>query len=133
MKNQYNTFVRNIFLLLVILLLPLSVSAQEQPSGSVTNMEETGMWFGAYLKVRFSERFGYYGEHHWRVRNDIDDVWSFYGRPRQLYNRAGLNIFFNDYFEAVIGPTLVLNFTQSPATKNLIKSVMSPESGINGC
>ncbi|GJM61567.1 hypothetical protein PEDI_21190 [Persicobacter diffluens] len=89
-------------------------------------MEETGMWFGAYLKVRFSERFGYYGEHHWRVRNDIDDVWSFYGRPRQLYNRAGLNIFFNDYFEAVIGPTLVLNFTPEPGNEEFDKISYEP-------
>ncbi|PWJ43254.1 uncharacterized protein DUF2490 [Sediminitomix flava] len=85
--------------------------AQSDVKRSTTSMEETGMWYGAYLKIRFSEKLGYYGEHHWRTRNDIDNVWSFSGRPRQMYNRFGLNIMFNDYFEAVIGPTLVMNFS----------------------
>ncbi|MBB3697764.1 DUF2490 domain-containing protein [Flammeovirga yaeyamensis] len=88
-----------------------SLFAQEGPE---VNLEETGLWEGVYIKVRFSEKFGYYGEHHYRSRNAIDNVNSFVGRPRQIYNRAGLNIFFNDYFEAVIGPTYVVNYTPEP-------------------
>ncbi|MFN4299147.1 MAG: DUF2490 domain-containing protein [Thermaurantimonas sp.] len=79
----------------------------QQPS---IQMEETGIWNGLYLKVRFSKYLGYYGEHHYRTRNREEDLWSFYGRPRQWYNRAGINILFNPYFEAVIGPTLVFNY-----------------------
>ncbi len=114
-------------LVLTLLLLPQLVHAQKaaaQPS--VTTMEETGLWFGAYLKFQFSERLGYYGEHHWRVRNDLDDVWSFYGRKRQMYNRFGLNIFFNEYFEGVIGPTLVMNFTPEPGNEEFEKVTYEP-------
>ncbi|TRX65158.1 DUF2490 domain-containing protein [Flammeovirga kamogawensis] len=100
-----------LLLILMYSLLSIHVSAQEH---SVTNMEETGIWNGLYIKARFSKYFGYYGEHHYRTRNSLDDVNSYVGRPRQIYNRAGLNIFFNDYFEAVIGPALVVNFSPDP-------------------
>ncbi|WP_281615224.1 DUF2490 domain-containing protein [Flammeovirga sp. SubArs3] len=100
-------------LILISLLSTIYTYGQDAPESS---LEETGIWTGAYIKVRFSEKLGYYGEHHYRVRNDLDDVNSFYGRPRQIYNRAGLNIFFNDYFEAVIGPTMVVNFSPEPGS-----------------
>lgn len=80
----------------------------------VSKLEETGVWNGLYLKFRLSEYLGYYGEHHYRLRNSVDNLYDFVGRNRQLYNRAGVNILFNDYFEAVIGPTLVLNFSPQP-------------------
>lgn len=92
---------------------PARVLGQLADQTSVT-LKETGIWNGLYLKVRFNEKLGYYGEHHYRVRNDADDLTSFVGRTRQVYNRAGLNIYFNKYFEAVIGPTLVFNFTPNP-------------------
>lgn len=89
-------------------------------------LEETGVWNGLYLKVRFSNRIGYYGEHHYRERNRPDQVSSFIGRPRQVYNRAGINLFFNPYFEAVIGPTLVLNFTPFPGNPAYEKLTYEP-------
>lgn len=88
----------------------MDVKAQQRS----IQLEETGIWNGLYLRVRLTEKIGYYGEHHYRVRNRIDNVWSFYGRTRQWYNRAGINFLFNPYFEAVIGPTLVLNYTPRP-------------------
>lgn len=89
-------------------------------------LSETGIWNGLYLKVKFHERFGYYGEHHFRVRNDADNVTSFVGRTRQVYNRAGLNIYFNKYFEAVVGPTLVFNFTPDPGNPAFEKVTLEP-------
>lgn len=98
---------------LAILLLAFCthINAQEGPE---VNLEETGIWNGLYMKVRLSERFGYYGEHHYRSRNAMDDVTSFVGRPRQIYNRAGLNVYINDYFEFVVGPTMVVNYSPDP-------------------
>lgn len=103
--------VKKYFLLLLLIISSNEIFAQNEKVSSEINMEETGIWSGAYIKIRLSEKLAYYGEHHWRVRNSIDNVNSFYGRPRQFYNRFGLNIIFNKYFEAVIGPTLVLNFS----------------------
>lgn len=93
---------------------------------SVSNLEETGLWSGVYIKGRFSEKLGYYAEHHFRQRNEIDNINSFVGRTRQVYNRAGLNIIFNKYFEAVIGPTLVFNYTPQPGNENFEKVVIEP-------
>ncbi|MCC5944911.1 MAG: DUF2490 domain-containing protein [Bernardetiaceae bacterium] len=97
-----------------------------QQTGSVTNLTETGNWNGLYLKVKLSDKFGYYGEHHYRRRNSQDNLYDFVGRMRQVYNRAGLNIFFNPYFEAVIGPTLVFNFTPRPGDEGFEKVTLEP-------
>lgn len=80
-------------------------------SNSETFLEETGIWAGVYVKAKITNKIGYYAEHHLRLRNSIGDVNSFVGRTRQIYNRAGINIIFNKNFEAVFGPTLVLNYS----------------------
>ena len=95
----------------MMVVLPCACFSQ---TSSVSRLTETGMWNGLYMKVRFSEKLGYYGEHHYRLRNSEERLGDFIGRKRQIYNRAGLNIIFNPYFEAVIGPTLVLNYTPRP-------------------
>ncbi len=112
-------------ILLIILNFGFSEYSFSQ-SSSTTKLEETGIWNGVYIKTRINNKIGYYGEHHYRLRNDIDNLNSFVGRTRQVYNRAGINIFFNDYFEAVIGPTLVFNFTPDPNNSNLEKVVLEP-------
>ncbi|MBR8534087.1 DUF2490 domain-containing protein [Carboxylicivirga sediminis] len=115
--------------LVIALLLVVALSQAQQfntPSSSTTALEETGIWNGLYLKVRLSDKIGYYGEHHYRVRNSLDNVTSFYGRTRQVYNRAGINIFFNKNFEAVIGPTLVLNYTPEPGNDQYEKITYEP-------
>ncbi|GJM61565.1 DUF2490 domain-containing protein [Persicobacter diffluens] len=117
---------KSTLILLSLLFVFFQALGQKADQPSVTTMEETGLWFGAYLKIQFSPKLGYYGEHHWRVRNSLDDVWSFYGRKRQMYNRFGLNIFFNEYFEGVIGPTLVLNFTPEPGNPEYEKVTYEP-------
>ncbi|MGF1532896.1 MAG: DUF2490 domain-containing protein [Bernardetiaceae bacterium] len=97
-----------------------------QASQSRTFLRETGVWNGAYIKVKFSDKFGYYGEHHYRRRNSENNLYDFVGRMRQIYNRAGLNIFFNKYFEAVIGPTLVFNYTPQPENEGFEKVTLEP-------
>jgi hypothetical protein len=79
-------------------------------TGSETSLKETGVWNGLYLKFRLSDKLGYYGEHHYRLRNSPENLYDFIGRRRQLYNRFGVNFFVNPYFEVVVGPTLVLNY-----------------------
>lgn len=101
-------------------------SNQQIPTQPNIQLRETGIWYGTYLKVRISDKLGYYGEHHYRTRNDLDRLTSFYGRPRQFYNRAGLNIFFNPYFEAVIGPTLVFNYSPQPGNPDFEQVTLEP-------
>lgn len=113
-------------LILVLIGLTFPLSALQSQETSRSSLEETGIWNGVYLKVKLSNKLGYYGEHHYRVRNREDALLSFYGRTRQVYNRAGLNIFFNEYFEAVIGPTLVFNFTPRPGDVNFEKVTLEP-------
>lgn len=116
---------QNIFRIVAALCLILSSSIL-YGQGSVTTLEETGVWNGVYLKARFTNKIGYYGEHHYRLRNRADNINSFIGRTRQIYNRAGINFFFNDYFEGVIGPTLVLNYTPDKNNPNFEKVVLEP-------
>lgn len=111
----------------MLLLLKVAVQqlATAQTASQIT-LEETGVWNGLYIKARFSKTLGYYGEHHYRLRNSLDNVSSFIGRTRQLYNRAGVNIYFNENFEAVIGPTLVLNFTPEPGNERFESVTLEP-------
>jgi len=102
---------------------PCVLFAQENRS---TTLGETGVWNGVYLKVKLKDKIGYYGEHHYRLRNSLNNLYSFVGRNRQVYNRAGINIFFNPNFEAVIGPTLVFNFTPDKSNPELKKVVVEP-------
>lgn len=111
---------------LTLLLFHLSAMLSVAQQARSTQLEETGIWYGLYLKGKLTNKIGYYGEHHLRYRNDIQDVNSFIGRKRQLYNRAGINIFFNENIEAVIGPTLVLNYTPDPENSNFEKVVYEP-------
>ena len=104
---------RKIFIILLFTCVFYPTTSTSQTAASV-ELEETGIWFGAYMTIQINDKLGYYGEHHYRARNSIDNVTSFMGRPRQIYNRAGLNIFFTDKFEAVIGPALIVNYTPEP-------------------
>jgi hypothetical protein len=119
---MHKNWSRTILLILSVLLIK-SLIAQSSP---VVTLGETGNWNGLYLKAKFTNKIGYYAEHHLRFRNSLDNVTSFVGRKRQIYNRAGLNIFFNENFEAVIGPTLVLNFTPDPNNSGFEKIVYEP-------
>lgn len=112
-------------LLLLVFLLFFSAESYSQ-TASRPSLMETGIWNGVYLRVKLSDKIGYYGEHHFRVRNDLDNLTSFFGRTRQVYNRAGINIFFNENFEAVIGPTLVWNFTPRPGDDRFEKTTLEP-------
>lgn len=100
-------------LVLLFFILSFIPNNQAQTSASV-NLEETGIWTGLYLNVRINDKLGYYAEHHYRVRNALDNITSFIGRPRQIYNRAGLNILFTKNFEMVVGPALIVNYTPDP-------------------
>lgn len=114
----------NIRLLYVCLLLKtLNINGQNQ---SQIKLNETGLWNGLYVKIQFSGKLGYYGEHHYRLRNSVDNLYDFVGRTRQLYNRAGLNIFFHPNFEAVIGPTLVFNYTPFPGNNAYERVTLEP-------
>lgn len=116
---------RNFLELIIVLLclIPTGINAQEQSS---TNLEETGIWEGLYLNIRINDKLGYYAEHHYRARNALDNVTSWVGRPRQFYNRAGLNIFFSKNFEAVIGPALIVNYTPEPGNPEYEPYTLEP-------
>jgi hypothetical protein len=112
-----------LILLVAFVIMSFSHSAQD---ASQSTLRETGNWNGIYLKIRLNEKFGYYGEHHLRFRNSADNLYDFVGRPRQIYNRAGINIYFNKYFEGVIGPTYVLNFSPDFSNSDYKKVVGEP-------
>lgn len=121
-------FTKKIFIVILFILSPnfFLINKIKAQSQSVSTLQETGIWNGLYLKVKLSNKIGYYGEHHYRVRNKIENLYSFYGRLRQVYNRAGVNILFSPYFEAVIGPTLVFNFTPFPGNPEFEKVTLEP-------
>ena len=85
-----------------------------------------------YLSVQFNKKFGYYAEHHYRGKNSIENVKSFVGRTSKLYNRVGLNMFFTKYFEGVIGPALIVNFSPYPDDPNYESVLMNQGFGVSG-
>lgn len=95
-------------------------------SKAQTQLSETGLWNGLYLKGNFSDKIGYYGEHHLRFRNSQNDLTSFVGRTRQVYNRFGVNFLINKHFEVVVGPTLVFNYTPQPGNPAYEKVTYEP-------
>jgi hypothetical protein len=122
----FGTISRSLFRFAFLLFnISLSHLASAQPS-SQSQLVETGIWNGVYIKVKLANKIGYYGEHHFRVRNSLGNLTSFIGRTRQIYNRAGINIFFNPYFEAVIGPTFVLNYSPDPGNPDFYRVTYEP-------
>ncbi|MFN3918500.1 MAG: DUF2490 domain-containing protein [Flavobacteriales bacterium] len=96
------------------------------PTSSLSKVEETGNWNGLYIRGRFSEKFLYYSEHHYRRRNSLDNTYDFIGRMRQVYNRWGVNYVHNEYFNVILGPTLVFNFTPDPGNPDFEKVTLEP-------
>lgn len=103
-------------------LLSLSLCAQSAQQ-SVTVPRGTGVWNGVYLKVRLSKHFGYYAEHHLRLRNRPNQLNSFIGNPGKNYNRLGLHFFPSENIELVGGPALILNFSPDFSDSNFRKMV----------
>lgn len=116
-------FKKNFWSLFLLVVLPLSGYTQTQGRQYIY---ESGVWNGAYLKLRISDKLAYYGEHHIRFRNSPGTPYNFAGQLSKNYNRFGINILFNDKFEAVIGPTLVLNFSPDPKNPGFEKRTLEP-------
>jgi hypothetical protein len=106
--------------------LSIGFGQTDPPKSSSGKVEETGNWNGLYLKGRISEKLLYYSEHHYRRRNSLDNTYDFVGRMRQLYNRWGINYVYNEYFNVIIGPTLVFNFTPQPNNPAFEKVTLEP-------
>lgn len=113
------------FICLLVLFICFSIESDAQTERE-SQLEETGLWFGAYIRVKLSDKLGYYGEHHLRYRNSLENVSSFIGRTRQSYNRAGLSIQFSENMEAIIGPTLVWNYSPDPDNPEFVNATIEP-------
>ncbi|MBB6461941.1 DUF2490 domain-containing protein [Flammeovirga kamogawensis] len=74
---------------------------------SLVNAQDMGQWGAVYGKARFSDRLGYYAEHHARF-NDSGEGLEIY----KSYNRMGLNYFVNNNFDIVVGPAVIGKFNQ---------------------
>lgn len=111
--------------LLVVFLFAISMHSfsQDKPEAK---LEETGLWNGVYLNFRLSDKLSYYAEHHYRLRNSQQNLYDFIGRNRQIYNRSGLKYAFNESFEVIVGPTLVLNFSPDKSNSNFDRIAYEP-------
>lgn len=82
---------KNIYILLALLCFTLHNNAQETEIPEVPSEKSidhtTGFWAGFYTKYRISEKMFYYGEYHYRRR---DDNAGFVGDMAQVYLRFGL-------------------------------------------
>lgn len=86
--------------------------SQEFPDESIYLEPTTATWFNSYYNVRFSEKFLWAGETHFRM-SQTDKV-PFVGRPAQLYNRHGIKYMFSKKFNITAGGVLRLNFSPKP-------------------
>lgn len=69
--------------------------------------QNPGQWGAIYFKARFTDKIGYYGEHHLRYSDDGNGY-----HLHKSYNRMGINYFVNDNFDIVVGPAIIGKFNQ---------------------
>lgn len=78
----------------------------------------SGLWTGVYTKYRISERFLYYGEYHYRRRNNfINDM-------AQIYLRFGTTYLVNPKFEITAGIVTPVYWAPDQEAPNIDKRVM---------
>lgn len=95
---------KKIFSLFVVCLISFSSLAQEENEPSILNnnydkefTHTTGLWTGLYTKYRLNEKLFYYGEYHFRRRN------NFVNDMAQIYLRFGLTYLINPKVELTAG------------------------------
>ena len=134
---QNNMFVKSIKLGLIAFLFLMKsnfVSGQNFtiPDEKIGLPATTENWNGLYLKLRFTDKWGWYQENHYRRRASADNRLDFVGRMGQLYNRFGLTYMFTDYFELTFGPTLVWNFAPERGNPEFVDSILEPRFWLQG-
>lgn len=80
--------------------------------------QSTGLWLGAYTKYRLSKRMFYYGEYHYRRRN------NFVKDMAQVYLRFGATYLVSKKFEITAGIVTPVYWAPDQTADNIDKAVM---------
>lgn len=107
--------------LLVILLLVQALQASSQYAETPIEKEvshSTGLWLGTYTKYKLSKRMFYYGEYHYRRRNEfVKDM-------AQVYLRFGTTYLVTKKFEVTTGIVTPIYWAPNQNADNIDKTVM---------
>lgn len=114
MVNMYR---KTIVLALCVLVLFTPLASQSvSPEKSMENT--TGLWLGTYTKYKISDNWFYYGEYHYRRRNQfIKDM-------AQIYLRFGATYRHSDEFEITGGIVTPIYWAPNQDAPNIDKVVM---------
>lgn len=117
-KKQY-TFICLIYLLSVVV-----VNSQNNATTSLSDPANGFVWLGTYGKLRLGENLYYDLQTHFRS-TDFETT-AFTGRFIQIYNRHGINYYFNNNFQATVGWVLRLNFSPNPGSEDFESLTLEP-------
>lgn len=126
--KNYTVLSLNKFNLLLIfisslLLNILNLKSQER---EIIPIKQNALWNGLYIRLRVSEKFNYYAEHHYRLKNTEANQYLPFAQTNRIYNRLGINYIHNDYFEFVLGPVFVLLFDDVDEKRESSPLVIEP-------
>ncbi|MEX2379123.1 MAG: DUF2490 domain-containing protein, partial [Vicingaceae bacterium] len=106
------------FIFFLFLYAPHSTAQEPTVPDEKESYNTSGMWTGLYTKYRISERFLYYGEYHYRRRNNlINDM-------AQIYLRFGATYLVNPKFEITAGIVTPIYWAPDQEAPNIDKRVM---------
>jgi hypothetical protein len=110
---------------LLLLFSYANVRSQESfPTESVFKKPTTAAWLNSYWNVRFSEKFFWAAEVHYRM-SETPNV-PFVGRVGQLYNRHGIKYMFSKKLNITAGFVLRMNFNPEPGNDAFETMVLEP-------
>lgn len=103
-------------LLLWLILLSSTISYAQKLEKTISN--STGLWLGSYTKYRVTDKWFYYGEYHYRRRND------FIKNMAQIYLRFGATYRPNKNMELTSGIVTPIYWAPDQEAPNIDKRVM---------
>ena len=103
-------------LLLGLILLSSTICYAQKLEKTISN--STGLWLGSYTKYRVTDKWFYYGEYHYRRRND------FIKNMAQIYLRFGATYRPNKNMELTSGIVTPIYWAPDQEAPNIDKRVM---------
>lgn len=108
---------KSIIIIPLLLILGLYTYGQEiSIPDEKTTKHTTGVWLGLYTKYRIGKKIFYYGEYHYRRRNNFQDM-------AQVYLRFGATYLVNNSIEITSGVVTPLYWAPNQDAPNIDKVV----------
>jgi hypothetical protein len=116
--------IKYFFVFVLFIINNIKAQSIDFPEESVFKEPSTAMWMNSYWNIRFSEKFFWAAEMHYRTVQ-TDNI-PYVGRPAQLYNRHGIKYMFSKKLNITAGFVLRMNFNPDPGNDAYDNLVLEP-------